>query len=134
MQITLDTANLTELDIAVLRCIVPTETTATSAPVSAPKVAKKAAAPTPEAAPTLEAAAAPEPAPAPEDNAEERATARALELVQAGKARVVKEALNGFGAERVSKLAPDQFAPFIDQLSELGVKQIEARLDAEMSS
>lgn len=123
MQITIDTNNLSELDIAMLAFLAEQEPTA--------EVAEE---PEPEPAPTKPAKAASKPKPEPEPEVEEPAeepeedlisgdaptmsdaVAAATELVSDGKAALVKEALASVGAKRVSELAEGDIAAFLAAL------------------
>lgn len=109
MQITLDTDQLSEKDLNVLRALV-----GDSSPASAAQPAKKAA------APAKKAAAAPEPEETPAETSGEPtmedAVARATELVSSGKATEVKAALDACGADRVSNLPGDKIGDFLAAL------------------
>ena len=103
MQLTIDTANLSDLDRAVLACL-----------VSKPEVAEKVKAPVKKKK-------------SPEPEAEEElidgpslsdAITAATKLVSEGEASRVKAALAEVGAKRVSDLAAGDVAAFISALEE----------------
>lgn len=124
MQITIDTENLTALDVLVLRMVLGDAETPTPAPAaaspSAAKPVKKAAA---KAEPVVE----PEPEPEPEDDdlvggtapTMADAVARATELVGSGDAPRVKAALTDLGVKKVSELkSDDDIAAFVAALED----------------
>lgn len=126
MQITIDTENLTALDVLVLRMVLGDAETPTPAPAaaspSAAKPVKKAAA---KAEPVVEPE--PEPEPEPEDDdlvggtapTMADAVARATELVGSGDAPRVKAALTDLGVKKVSELkSDDDIAAFVAALED----------------
>lgn len=113
MQVTFDTANLSDLDKQVLAVLSGGATApAPAAPATpAPKASKAAPA---KAEPT------PTPAPAAEENGAvtmEDAVKLATKLVSGGDAAKVKEALGKVGAKRVSEIPEDKVAAFVASLS-----------------
>lgn len=132
MQITIDTANLSELDIQVLAVLTGGATAA--APTPAPAAEKAAPAAKKAAAPKAEAKAAktPEPEEAEDEtdepnvdedtNADGPTKADAIELatklVSNGDAKKVKSALAEVGAKRVSELTDDNVATFVGLLND----------------
>lgn len=135
MKIELDTNNITEQDLVILRILTGGEAPTTQAPASKPAPAAK---PAPKAKP--EPVAAPEPVevptseeagdtgdeeliaptdsadPAPDGPVLGDAVAAATKLVSGGGSKKVKEALAEIGVKRVSELAPDQIQAFLDAL------------------
>lgn len=120
MQITIDTANLTDLDKQVLALLSGGASVPTPAPAAkAAPAAKKAAAP--KAEPKAE-----EPAEEPEEAADEAAgddevtledaKTLATKMVANGEAAKVKAALATVGAKKVSEVAEDKVAEFVAAL------------------
>lgn len=116
MHISIDTAELSELDLRVLTALTGTAET--------PQAAKPASA---KAKPARAAKPAPEPEPEPEEDDDilgdngptlKDAVARATELVGEKKSAVVKEALKSVGVGRVSELSGDQIQEFLDALAD----------------
>lgn len=135
MQITIDTAALTDLDRKVLALLTGGEEAPAKAVAEPKKTTPKAKAAAPAPAPEKPVEAAPEPVeakPEPEaapavDEPEEDlvggspvtmkdAVARATELVSSGKSAAVREALAKFNAKRVSDVADDDLAGFVAEL------------------
>lgn len=123
MQITIDTNNLSDMDIAMLAFLADQGETVEDddipepepTPAKAEKAAKKAA------------AAKPEPTPEPEEEEEDLvggegptmsdAIAAATELVSSGSAAKVKAALAEIGVKRVSELEEKDIATFLAELA-----------------
>lgn len=114
MQITIDTNNLSELDINMLAFLAEQGESATEDEVT----------PEPTPAPAKKAKAEPTPKPEPEPEVEEdlvggegptlsQAIARATELVSEGQAAKVKTALAEVGVKRVSDLEEKDIASFL---------------------
>lgn len=124
MQITIDTNNLSEMDIAMLGFLAeqgePTGDTEQEPEAPTPAPAK--ATPAKKAAPAKAAPAKPAPEPV-EDllggdgPTMADAVAAATQLVSTGQQQKVKDALTAVGAKRVSEIAEDQIAIFIDALN-----------------
>jgi hypothetical protein len=118
VQITIDTSNLSELDVAMLAFLAEQgETTEEPEPAPEPEPAKPAKA--------AKKAAKPEPAPEPEPEEDlvggdgptmADAVARATVLVSEGGAAKVKEALATVGAKRVSEMAESDIPAFLAAL------------------
>ena len=119
MQITIDTNNLSELDIAMLGFLAqqgPADEAEVETEVEPEKPAK--------AAPKKVAAKVAEPEPEVEDEdlvggktyTLSDAVARATALVSDGKAQLVKKALETVGAKRVSEISEDQIEAFLSAL------------------
>lgn len=121
MQITIDTNNLSELDIAMLAFLAGQDETAEEeeeAPAP-PPAAKKAA--------SKKAAAKPKPEPVEEeedliDGGDDAPTmsdavAAATQLVSSGESAKVKAALAEVGAKRVSEMAEDDIPAFLAALA-----------------
>lgn len=123
MQITIDTNNLSEMDIAMLGFLAeqgePTGDTEPEPEAPAPTPAK---APAKKAAPAKAAPAKPAPEPV-EDllggdgPTMADAVAAATQLVSTGNQQKVKDALAAVGAKRVSEIAEDQIALFLETLN-----------------
>jgi hypothetical protein len=119
MQITIDTNNLSEMDIAMLGFLAeqgeaaPAEDVAEETPAPAKKAAAK---PEPK-----KAAAKPEPEPEPEETTDgptmSDAVAAATKLVSNGGAATVKAALAAVGSKRVSEIEEKDIQAFLDALS-----------------
>lgn len=117
MQITIDTNNLSELDIAMLAFLAGnTEEAEDEVEPEAPAPAKAA---------TKKAAAKPKPEPAPEPEEDlvggdgptmQDAVAAATKLVSEGGAATVKTALAAVGAKRVSEMAEADIPAFMEAL------------------
>lgn len=119
MQITIDTNNLSEMDIAMLGFLAgqsdTEETVEETAPAPAPA----------KATPAKAKAAKPAPAPAPEPEEEDLlggaptmsdAVTAATSLVSSGGAAKVKAALALVGAKRVSEMKPEDIPAFLAAL------------------
>lgn len=119
MQITIDTNNLSEMDIAMLAFLAE-QGEATE------EVAEEPEAPAPAKAPAAKKAAAPKAEPAPEPEDEDLvggdgptmadAVARATTMVSEGQAAKVKAALATVGAKRVSEMAESDIPAFFAAL------------------
>lgn len=129
MQIIIDTANLSELDINMLAFLAENgevaeteEAEETPAPAPAKKTAaKKTAAKKPDPEPEAEEEAdEPEETEAEDDDAPTMsdAVAAATQLVSSGQAAKVKEALATVGAKRVSEIEEKDIAAFMAALEE----------------
>lgn len=122
MQITIDTDNLSELDIAMLSFLaeqgeVAETTEAEEAPAPAKKTTKKAPAKEPEQEPEEEDLVGGTDEPADEDAPTlSDAVAAATELVSNGEAAKVKEALSEVGAKRVSEMSEEDVPAFLAAL------------------
>ena len=116
MQITIDTNNLSEMDIAMLGFLAGQPEPETSEPEIVVPVVEK---PKPKAKPVK-----PEPEPEPEDLVGDDAptmadaVAAATVLVSSGGAAKVKEALAAVGSKRVSEMKVEDIPAFLAALSE----------------
>ena len=125
LQINIDTTEtLSEADRALLHALLGDGKAAATPPE--PKAEKPVSAPKKAAAKKSTPKPAPEPEEAEEDDEDVLGTdaptradavARATELVSSGKAAQVKAALNSVGAKRVSEVADEDIASFMDALS-----------------
>jgi hypothetical protein len=114
MQITLDTNNLSDLDVQILSLIMSSEPTAEKP--KATTVAKPAAK-KPEPEPEAEAEAEAEVEPEADGVSLADAKALASKMVANGEAAKVKAALTKVGAKKVSEVSEDKVAEFHSALS-----------------
>lgn len=121
MHLSLDTNDLSELDIAILRALagvpVPTPGQSSSPEVSSPapaRAAKLAAVPEPDPAADLFAGTDAAPVYTMKD-----AVAEATKVVNSGKTSEVKDVLTSLGVERISELTPDNIGEFVEAVKAL---------------